>query len=146
MAQGDLTVFDEAKAYMLDGGWEAADQIYVALLTSATAPTAATATPAIADFTEVTAGGNYTAGGELLDTLANMVTETGGTMTFDDTGATVVWSSNASNPTNARWAYVYNTTQAGDPGICFIDLGSDFDMTGGDLTLTWNGSGLFTIA
>lgn len=32
MAQGDVTVFDEAKAYMIDGGWEAADDIKCAIL------------------------------------------------------------------------------------------------------------------
>ncbi len=144
MAAGDLTVFEEAKAYMIDGGWEAADVIKVALITSATAPTAADATPAMADYTEVTAGGNYTAGGETLDTLGNCVTESGGTMTFDDTGASVSWAQNASNPTNARYAIVHNDTQ-GDQALCFIDLGADVDMTAGPLTLTWNASGLFSI-
>ena len=27
MATGDVTVFDEAKAFMIDGGWEASDDI-----------------------------------------------------------------------------------------------------------------------
>ena len=33
MARGDLTVFEEAKATMLDGGWEAADEIWIGLVT-----------------------------------------------------------------------------------------------------------------
>ena len=145
MAVGDLSVFDEAKAYMIDGGWEAADTIKLALITSATVPTDADTTPALADYTEVTAGGNYTAGGETLDTLTNMVTEASGTMTFDDTGASVTWAQDASNPTNARYALIYNDSQA-DVAIAWIDLGAVVDMTAGDLTVTWNASGIFTIA
>lgn len=146
MAAGDITVYDEAKAYMIDGSWAGTDTVKLALLTAATAPTAGDTTPAIADYTQVTAGGNYTAGGETLDTIANMVTEAAGTMTFDDTGASVTWSQHASNPTNARYGYIYNDTQTGDPGIAFIDLGATIDMSAADLTITWNASGIFTIA
>ena len=63
MAAGDISVFDEAKAYMIDGDWASTDTIKVALLTSATVPTDSDATPALGDYTEVTAGGNYTSGG-----------------------------------------------------------------------------------
>lgn len=145
MAQGDITVFDEAKAYMIDGGWAPTDSIKLALVTSATAPTAGDTTPALADYTEVSAGGNYTAGGEVLDTLTNMTTEAAGTMTFDDTGATVTWAQNASNPTDARYGIIYNGTFAGDQGIAFVDLGGVTDMTAGALTITWHASGIFTI-
>lgn len=145
MATGDITVFNEAKAYMIDGGWESADTIKLALLTSAVTPAAGDTTPALGDYTQVTAGGNYTAGGDTLDTLGNMVTQSAGTMTFDDTGASVTWAQNASNPTNARWGLVYNDTDAGDLAICFVDLGAARDMTAGDLTITWHASGIFTI-
>lgn len=149
MATGDLTVFDEAKAYMIDGDWGSVDDIRIALITSATAPTAGDLTPALADYTECTAGGNYIAvtasTGELLDSLANCVTEAAGTMTFDDTGASVSWAQNAGNPTDARYGLVVNGDQTAQ-GICFIDLGAIIDMTAGALTITWNASGLFTIA
>lgn len=146
MAAGDISVFDEAKAYMIDGGWEAADTIKLALLTSATAPTDADTTPALGDYTQVTAGGNYVAGGETLDTLGNMVTEASGTMTFDDTGASVTWSQDGSNPTNARYGLIYNDTDAGDLAIAWLDLGANVDLSAGDLTITWNASGIFTIS
>jgi len=145
MAAGDITVFEEAKAYMLDGGWATTDTIKLALITVATVPTAADATPALGDYTQVSAGGNYAAGGESLDTWANMVTEAAGTMTFDDTGASVTWSQHASNPTNARYGIIYNDTSATDQAIAFLDLGATIDMTAGDLTVTWNASGIFTI-
>lgn len=146
MAAGDITVFDEAKAFMIDGGWEAADTIKLALITVAVVPAAGDTTPALGDYTQVTPGGNYAAGGETLDTLGNMVTEAAGTMTFDDTGASVTWSQHASNPTNARYGIIYNDTDASDLAIAFLDLGAAIDMTAGDLTVTWNASGIFTIA
>ena len=146
MASGDLSTFNAAKnpTYYFSG-WATTDTIKLALLTSATAPSDATATPALADFTEVTAGGNYTAGGETLDTIANMYSESGGVVTIDDTGASVVWLADALNPTNARYGLIYNDTHAGDVGIAWIDLGADRNMTTGDLTITWDASGITTI-
>ena len=66
MAAGDLTVFEEALEYMLDGGWEAADDIKCAILDNTATPTAAFATPALADFTAVGTAGSYVAGGTSL--------------------------------------------------------------------------------
>jgi hypothetical protein len=152
MAVGDLVVFEEAKAYMIDGGWEAADVVKVTLITAAVTATAADAVPgmnvgATIQYTEVTAGGNFVAGGETLDTLANCVTEAAGTMTFDDTGPSVTWAQDPSNPTNAVQAIVYNSSDTGlERAIAFIDLGGTINMTAGALTITWNASGLFTIA
>lgn len=153
MAKGDVTVFDEAKAYMVDGGWEPADSIKIALITNAVVPTAATSEPgmdatATTTFTECSTGGNYTQDDEVLDTLANCVTEAAGTMTFDDTGASVSWAVHASNPTDAYYGIVYNSTDSKQRAIAFIDLngGSAVDMTAGPLTITWHASGIFTIA
>ena len=146
MAAGDITIFQEALAYMIDGGWEAADTIKAALITSAVTPTAADAVPgmnagATTTYTEVTAGGNYAAGGVTLDTLGNMVTETAGTMTFDDTGASISWAQNASNPTDARYCVIYNSSDTGlERAIAFIDLGATVNLTAGDLTITWHAS------
>lgn len=151
MAAGDITFFEEAKAYMLDGGWAATDNIKVAICDNTTAPVASAPVPAVTsggttNYTEVGSAGSYTAGGELLDTLANCVTEAAGTMTFDDTGASVSWTQNASNDTDAYWAIVYNDTDASNRALCFIDLGGPVDMSAGALTITWNASGIFTIA
>ena len=145
MAVGDITVFEEAKANMIDSGWTAASSIEIQLvLSSGTQPTAAQVLPLIGDFTTATS----TEGAQVLDTLANMVTEATGTMTFDDTGATVVWAQGGGLSTTVRWAVVYNQTATVpgiDPCICFVDLGSDRDLTAGSLTITWNAAGLFTI-
>lgn len=149
MARGDLLTFDEARAYLIDGGWEAADEIWVGLVTNAVVPAAADAVPAYAaggttNYTAIATAGTYAAGGLLLDTLGNMVTEVGGTVTFDDTGANVSWAKNASNPQNAYYAIVYHKTTG--LAICFIDLDGPIDMQAGDLTLTWHASGMFTIS
>ncbi len=144
MAQGDITFFDEAKAYMIDGGWESADDIKCAILDNTTTPAAADATPALGDYTQVGSAGSYVAGGTSLGNLGTCVTESGGTMTFDSS-TNPSWAQNASNDTDAYWALVYNDTDAGDLALCFVDLGGPIDMTAGSLTVTWNASGIFTI-
>ena len=151
MAAGDVTLFEEAKGYMFDGGWEAADQIYVAICDNTTTPVASAAVPAVGsggttNYTEVGNAGSYTTGGELLDTWGNMIVEVGGTVTFDDTGASVSWTQNASNDTDAYWAILYNTTDTANRAICYIDLGGPVDMSAGALTITWNASGIFTFS
>lgn len=144
MATGDVTVFDEAKAFMIDGGWEAADDIKCAILDNTTAPTAADATPALGDYTEVGTAGSYVAGGTSLGTLGTLVTEAAGTMTFDS-ATNPTWAQNASNDTDAYWGLIYNDTDAGDLAIAFVELGGPVDMAAGSLTITWNASGIFTI-
>lgn len=149
MATGDVTVFDEAKAYMIDGGWEAADDIKVAICDNTTAPVAGATGPGIVgattSYTEVGTGGSYTAGGTSIGSLGTCVTESGGTMTFDS-ATNPTWAQNASNDTDAYWAIIYNDTQTGDPAIAFVELGGPVDMSAGALTVTWNASGVFTIA
>ncbi len=144
MATGDVIVFEESKAVILSGGWEAADQIKIAILDNGTPPTAAFATPQLGDFSEVGASGTYVAGGHNLDTWTTMVQEAGGVMTFD-TGTNPSWAQDPSNDVDAWWGLVYNQTQTGNLAICFVELGGPVDMTAGDLTITWNGSGIFTI-
>ncbi len=145
MAAGDLVVFNEARAFLIDGGFEPADDLKVALVTTATTPTASTASPTLSDFTQVTAGGNYVAGGISIGNLGAFISQTSGTVTADS-ATNPSWAQNAGNPTNARWAILYNDTDASDQAIAFIDLGATVDMTAGALTITWNASGLFTIS
>ena len=144
MATGDVTVFEEAKAYMLDGDWGSTDNIYCAVLDNTTTPTAADASPSLGDYTEVGAAGSYTAGGTDLGTIATLVTEAAGTMTFDSS-TNPTWAQNAGNDTDAYWGLIYNATDAGSAAIAFVDLGGPVDMSAGDLTITWNASGIFTI-
>ena len=145
MATGDVTVFDEAKAFMIDGGWEPADDIKVAILDNTVTPAAADATPALGDYTEVGTGGTYVAGGTSLGNLGTLVTEASGTMTFDSS-TNPSWAQHASNDVDAYWGLIYNDTDASDLAIAFVELGGPVNMTAGDLSVTWNASGIFTIA
>ena len=144
MATGDFVVFEEALEYMLDGGWEPADIIKCAILDNGTTPTAAFATPALGDFTEVGTAGSYVAGGISLGTLADATTEAAGVMTFDSS-TDPSWAQNGSNDVDAWWGLVYNDTDAGDKAIGFVELGGPVDMSVGSLTITWNANGMFTV-
>ena len=144
MATGDVIVFDEALEYLLDGGFEAADDIKCAILDNTATPTAAFATPTLSDFTEVGAAGSYVAGGTSLGSLSTLVAEAAGLMTFDST-TNPTWAQNASNDVDAWWGLGYNDTDATDRAIFFVELGGPVDMTAGDLTITWAAGGIFTI-
>lgn len=145
MARGDITIFQEAMAKMLDGDWASTDHFYCAICDNTATPTAATATPTLSDFTEVGTSGTYVSGGTDLGTLADLVSQSSGTMTFDSS-TNPTWAQNASNDNDAYWAIVYNYTDAGHDALLFVDLGGPVDMSAGSLTITWNASGLFTIA
>jgi len=145
MATGDVTWFEEALEYMLDGGFEAADDIKCAILDNTTTPTAAFATPALADFTEVGAAGSYVAGGTSLGALSTLVAEAGGTMTFDS-GTDPTWAQNALNDADAWWGLIYNDTDAGKRALAFVELGGPVDMSAGSLTITWHANGIMTIS
>lgn len=143
MAQGDLVVFDEAKLALLNGTHDLdTHTIKVAICDNTTAPTAGTATPTLSDFTQVGTAGSYTAGGT---TLTISLTEAAGTVTFDATN-NPSWAAHASNDTDAYWAIIYNDTDVSDSAIAYVDLGGPVDMSAVTLTLTWNASGLFTLA
>jgi len=132
-------------AKMLDGDWASTDHFYCAICDDTTSPAADTATPVIGDFTQVGSGGTYVADGTDLGTLADLVTQSAGTMKFDSS-TNPTWAQHASNDTDAYWAVVYNYTDAGKDALLFVDLGGPVDMTAGDLTITWDGAGLFTIS
>jgi hypothetical protein len=145
MARGDVGIFNEARAKMLDGDWASTDHFYIAICDNTTTPTVATASPVLGDFTEVGDSGTYVAGGTDLGALADLVTQAAGVMTFDST-TNPTWAQDASNDTDAYWGIIYNYTDAGKDALGFVDLGGPVDMSAGALTITWNGSGIFTIS
>ena len=144
MATGDITWFEEARTLDYFAGWALTDDIKVAILDNTTAPTAADATPALGDYTEVGAAGSYTAGGTSLGNWGTVWSEASGTGTMDST-TNPSWASNGSNDTDAYWGLIYNDTQAGDPAMCFVELGGPVNMSTTTLTITWNGSGIATL-
>jgi hypothetical protein len=144
MARGDVVVFEEAKAKMLDGDWASTDHFYCAICDNTATPAASTATPVIGDFTQVGVGGTYIDGGTDLGALSALVTEAAGVMTFDS-ATNPTWAQNAGNDVDAYWGIIYNYTDAGKDALAFVDLGGPVDMSAGDLTITWSASGIFTI-
>lgn len=144
MAQGDVVVFNEALAFLIDGGFESADDIKVAICDNTSAPTQAQASPTLSDFTQVGSAGSYTAGGTSIGDLGTCVTQSSNVMTFDST-TNPTWAANASNDTDAYWAIIYNDTDASDRAIAYVDLGGPVNMATTALTITWNASGIFTI-
>lgn len=143
MAQGDVTFFEEWTKDALEN-WSGSDDIKLAILDNTVTPTAADATPALADYTEVGAAGTYTAGGTSLGTFTNAISQSGGVTTIDS-ATNPTWAQDASNDTDAHWGLAYNDTVVGKPAMGFVDLGGPVDMTAGDLTVTWNPSGIATI-
>jgi len=151
MAQSDLTLFNEHINSLGDGVYALdADVIRVAIIDSVQTPLATSADPRWGaggstnfDTNEVTEGaGAYALEG--IDIAATW-SEAAGTGTFDGADITT-WTQNASNPPDARWLIIYDDTVAGNQCIGFLDLGAIFDMTTGDLNVTWNAAGIFTIA
>lgn len=149
MAQGDVTVFARFK---LDLGTKVhgltADAFKLGLITNSVSPTATTTDPrwgagGTTNFSsnQVTPGGNYTTGGPTITTT----TYTLSSATTKFAGDNVSILQNASNPTNARWGIGYNNTSAGKECMFFLDLGSVFDMSSGDLTVTWSVNGIWTL-
>jgi hypothetical protein len=145
MARGDVTIFEEALAKMLSGDWASTDHFYCAVCDNTATPAASTATPVFGDFTEVGAAGTYVANGTDLGALSALVAEAGGTMTFDS-ATNPTWAQDGSNDVDAYWGIIYNFTDAQKDCLAFVDLGGPVDMTAGDLTITWNGSGILTIS
>lgn len=142
MATGDVTVFNEAKAYMIDGGWEGADDLKCAILDNTTAPLVGDVAPVLGDYTEVGTGGIYVAGGLSLGTLADFITESGGVMTADS-AVDPSWAQDGGNDVDAWWGLIYHVVTG--LAIAFVELGGPVDMQAGDLTITWDGAGIFTI-
>lgn len=132
MAEGDFTFFDQFetdkwnKVHDIDDTWK------MALITSATTPSATDAAPHFGgtgttdlSTNECTAGGNYTAGGPTLANAAISVASSIHKLDWDDVSIAI----NASNPTDARWGIVYNDTDANKRCMGFVDLGSVRDLT-----------------
>jgi hypothetical protein len=145
MARGDLKVFNDALAKMIDGDWASTDHFYCAICDDTATPAITDEAPVITDYTQVGDSGTYVDGGTDLGTLADLVTAAAGVMKFDS-ATNPTWAQDASNDTDAYWAVVYNYTDEGKDCLLFVDLGGPVDMSAGPLTVTWNGSGLFTIS
>lgn len=149
MAQGDIVVFAQAKQ---DIGLEVhqleTDTMKLGLTTNVVTPSETTSDPRWGAgggtnlaTNQVTPGGNYSSGGPTIGN--NVWTLSSATVTFD--GDNISITQNASNPADARWGIIYNDTAAGKQALAFLDLGGVTDLTAGDFSVTWSGSGIFTL-
>ena len=145
MATGDIIVFNEALEKMLDGDWVSTDDFYCGIIDAGVTPTKAFTTPTWSDFSgaEVTAAGTYVADGYDLGALSGLVTFSSNVMTFDSSN-NPTWAQDGSNASDATWGIVYNWTDAAKDCLAFVELGT-VDMSAGALTITWSGSGIYTI-
>ena len=141
MARGDVVLFEEFAKTIGDGSHDLDNDTFKVMLVSDTSILASTATPDSADFTEVTGGTSYTAGGA---TVSVTWTEANGDAVFDIT-TNPSWTQDASGPTNIYYAIVYNSTHAGtNDAIAYVDMGGPVSLQDGDVSITWNAAGLFT--
>lgn len=146
MARGDFTVFEELA---LNIGTEShnwsSDTLKLGLVDDTLTPTAADTTPTWSDYSanEVSTGGGYAAGGVPLSGVT--WTEADGVATLDDTGNVSI-TQDAGGFTDAYWGILYNDTSATDQAIGFLDLGGPVSEAAGDITITWNPSGILTIS
>ena len=149
MAQGDLKTFDY---YPFNAGKKLYDNIndtfkYAFITDAFSTVSKAEVEPDLSSFTEVGAGGNYTAGGNALpgNTWTIGVVSAGVTaMDFTDISLT----KQASSPTTAKTLLIINSTAGND---CYhaIQLGAAdgdaVDLVNNDLTVTFNANGTVNI-
>lgn len=122
--------------------WDA-DTIKVMLVTATYVPNYVTH-QFKSDITNEVTGTNYTAGGNTL--TGTSVAEAAGTTTVD--AADTTWLQNAGGFTDARGAVIYKDSGVGTTSTLFgyIDFVTDKGNVNGDLTVSWNASGIFTVA
>lgn len=143
MATGDIVVFNAAKVALgnklIDFD---SDTFKFALVTSVVTPAADDAAPHFGGTgttnyatNQVTPGGNYTSGGPTLASLA--YTDISGVIHWQ--AAKVTIAQHASNPTNARWAIIFNDTDANKRAVAYVDLGSARDLSAGPFEFRFNG-------
>lgn len=143
MAQGTVVAFDQ---WMVDVAEALMNHetgtFNIALVNNTSVPTITTAIPhwggtGTTDLSTneatPTGGTEYPAGGHALANAS--VTLVGGDadIDFDDKST---YTQDAGSPTDAFYAVIYNTTAAAHCFV-FIELGGVFNMTTGDLTITF---------
>jgi hypothetical protein len=146
MAQGDLKTFDY---YPFNAGKKLYDNVndtfkYAFITDAYSTVSKATVEPDLSSFTEVGAGGNYTAGGNALP--GNAWTIAAGVTKLDFTDISL--TKQASSPTTAKTMLLINSTAGND---CYhaiqlgVNDGDDIDLVNNDLTVTFNTAGTVNI-
>jgi len=137
-----ITLYNHTAKLFGDGSNLAADS-YKVKLYSALTPNVTHTTLASVDAggTEATAGTGYTAGGQVLASVAVTTVTTNDAM-FDATDAS--WTASGGT-VSASHAVIFNDTDANDPPLAYIDFGGTQTAGAGtDFKILWNASGIFT--
>jgi len=153
MAQGTISLFNEYAESIADGRIVLDTHTFKFALTS-TVPADTDAVPTWGaggttneSTNEVTAGGGYTAGG--IAAASVTWSQTSGVGTFD--AANITWTSSASgDPANIKSLIMYSDTATNKDCVGWMDMTTDggttaISLLSGDITVTWNASGLFTV-
>lgn len=145
MAIGDAKLFRDVGLESGEGDYNfTTDTIKFALLSDTYASISVdTTNPVLTTFTEVSAGGNYAAGG--LTVSGVTWTRTAGVSKLSHSAVSML--KDASNPANARTALLYDVTAASS-ALVAVDLTTDgstpADLVNNDLTINVNASGAIT--
>lgn len=144
MARGDFIIFEE---FALNIGLEEfqleTDVLKLGIVDSTITPAADDATPTWGDYSanEVSTGGGYTAGGEIV--ANNTYTEAAGVGTLD--GDNIVIAQDGSGFTDAYWGILYDDTNATDMAIGFYEFDGPVSEVAGAININFNASGILTI-
>ena len=145
MAEGDITVYNGFKKYLMDGVYDldtAADDIKITLHTAYTPDIDAHdiwADTGVSS-TEYGSGSGYTAGGQSLANQSTTQDNTNDRALFD--ADDVTWSSlGPLSPATPSDAIIWDTTPTSpaDPLICYVELGVKA-TNGGDYTIAFSTS------
>lgn len=145
MAVGDLFWFDHATVigFPNSSAFSSGDVICLGLNT--TAGVANTSTAGWDSYTEASTGGagGYPSSGSTLGTWGGMWSQSGKVATFDST-INPSYTQSTLHSTNVEFAIGYNNTGADARTLFAVELGG-VNMRAGDLTITWNASGIATV-
>lgn len=131
MAQGDIHIFSKfvnnTALASLTSLW-GTNTIKMGIITSAQTPSITATDPRWGaggtenySTSEVTPGGNYSAGGIA---LTGTTTTLAGAVTSLNATSPIAMTANNANPTNAYWGILYDSTDAGKHCFGFIELAS----------------------
>lgn len=142
--QGTVVVFDQYLENIWDSGIHdfgaSPNSIYCAITNDNTVLSTTTADPHFGGTgttnlqTNEQTGTNYPAGGRECTTAT--ATLNAGVLEVDF-GDPATWAQNAGNPTDCDYGVIYDNTVASKKAIGYVELGTTFNATTGDLTITW---------
>lgn len=135
MAIGTSLLFNEAMLEGFLGSFDlSSNTLKLGIVDATITPLVTQTTPTWSDFStnEVGTGGNYTAGGETLTTVAFVMVSDKATLTADD----VIIAIHASGFTDGYWGIVFESVSG--KAICFIDMGGPVSEQADPVSFEWD--------